>query len=32
MGAIAWERLDRGENDGLELDVIPGTDRTRRGA
>jgi N6-L-threonylcarbamoyladenine synthase len=31
MGAIAWERLERGENDGLELDVIPGTDRTRRG-
>jgi N6-L-threonylcarbamoyladenine synthase len=32
MGAIAWERLERGENDGLELDVLPGTDRTRRGA
>ena len=32
MGAIAWERLERGENDGLELDVRPGTDRTRRGA
>jgi N6-L-threonylcarbamoyladenine synthase len=28
MGAIAWERLERGENDGLELDVLPGTDRT----
>jgi N6-L-threonylcarbamoyladenine synthase len=28
MGAIAWERLDRGENDGLELDVLPGTDRS----
>ena len=23
MGAIAWERLDRGEHDGLELDVRP---------
>jgi N6-L-threonylcarbamoyladenine synthase len=23
MGAIAWERLERGENDGLELDVRP---------
>jgi N6-L-threonylcarbamoyladenine synthase len=32
MGAIAWERLERGENDGLELDVAPGTDRSRRGA
>ncbi|MFM8414963.1 MAG: tRNA (adenosine(37)-N6)-threonylcarbamoyltransferase complex transferase subunit TsaD [Planctomycetota bacterium] len=30
MGAIAWERLERGEDDGLELDVRPGTDRTRR--
>ena len=30
MGAIAWERLERGENDGLELDVRPGTDRIRR--
>ncbi|MFM8708419.1 MAG: tRNA (adenosine(37)-N6)-threonylcarbamoyltransferase complex transferase subunit TsaD [Planctomycetia bacterium] len=28
MGAIAWERLDRGEDDGLELDVLPGTDRS----
>lgn len=27
MGAIAWERLERGENDGLMLDVAPGTDR-----
>jgi len=27
MGAIAWERLDRGDDDGLELDVRPGTDR-----
>jgi N6-L-threonylcarbamoyladenine synthase len=33
MGAIAWERLERGENDGLLLDVTPGTDRaaTNRG-
>ena len=30
MGAIAWERLERGEDDGLGLDVRPGTDRTRR--
>jgi len=30
MGAIAWERLERGEDDGLELDVRPGTDRSRR--
>ena len=28
MGAIAWERLDRGESDGLLLDVAPGTDRS----
>jgi N6-L-threonylcarbamoyladenine synthase len=28
MGAIAWERLERGEQDGLELDVLPGTDRS----
>jgi hypothetical protein len=28
MGAIAWERLERGEKDGLELDVLPGTDRS----
>ena len=27
MGAIAWERLVRGESDGLLLDVTPGTDR-----
>ena len=27
MGAIAWERLERGANDGLALDVTPGTDR-----
>jgi N6-L-threonylcarbamoyladenine synthase len=28
MGAIAWERLERGESDGLEVDVLPGTDRS----
>lgn len=28
MGAIAWERLERGDDDGLGLDVLPGTDRT----
>jgi len=28
MGAIGWERLERGEDDGLELDVLPGTDRS----
>ncbi|MFM1995617.1 MAG: hypothetical protein RLZZ111_4 [Planctomycetota bacterium] len=28
MGAIAWERLERGEDDGLLLDVRPGTDRS----
>jgi N6-L-threonylcarbamoyladenine synthase len=27
MGAIAWERLERGDDDGLMLDVVPGTDR-----
>ena len=27
MGAIAWERLERGDDDGPELDVTPGTDR-----
>jgi len=27
MGAIAWERIERGEDDGLSLDVSPGTDR-----
>ncbi len=32
MGAIAWERLERGENDGLELDITPGTDRRRADA
>jgi N6-L-threonylcarbamoyladenine synthase len=30
MGAIAWERLERGDDDGLELDIRPGTDRSRR--
>ena len=29
MGAIAWERLERGDDDGLSLDVSPGTDRRR---
>lgn len=29
MGAIAWERLERGEDDGLGLDIRPGTDRRR---
>ena len=28
MGGIAWERLERGEDDGLELDVRPSTDRS----
>jgi N6-L-threonylcarbamoyladenine synthase len=28
MGGIAWERLERGEDDGLGLDVAPGTDRS----
>ena len=28
MGAIAWERLERGEDDGLDLDITPGTDRS----
>jgi len=27
MGAIAWERLERGDDDGLELDILAGTDR-----
>jgi N6-L-threonylcarbamoyladenine synthase len=27
MGAIAWERLERGDDDGLDLDVTAGTDR-----
>ena len=27
MGAIAWERLERGDHDTLDLDVAPGTDR-----
>ncbi|NBW96453.1 MAG: tRNA (adenosine(37)-N6)-threonylcarbamoyltransferase complex transferase subunit TsaD [Planctomycetia bacterium] len=29
MGAIAWERIERGDDDGLDLDVRPGTDRRR---
>ena len=28
MGAIAWEHFERGDDDGLTLDVRPGTDRT----
>ncbi len=28
MGAIGWERLERGEDDGLDLDISPGTDRS----
>jgi hypothetical protein len=28
MGAIAWERLELGEQDDFELDVTPGTDRS----
>lgn len=31
MGAIAWEKLERGGADGLELDVSPGNDRRPRG-
>lgn len=27
MGALAWERLERGHDDGPMLDVVPGTDR-----
>jgi len=27
MGAIAWERLERGDHDDLSLDAAPGTDR-----
>jgi N6-L-threonylcarbamoyladenine synthase len=27
MGAIAWERLDRGESDPLDLDITPGRAR-----
>jgi N6-L-threonylcarbamoyladenine synthase len=29
MGAIAWERIARGDHDGLDLDVTAGTDRRR---
>ncbi len=28
MGALAWERLEQGHDDGPLLDVVPGTDRT----
>lgn len=28
MGALAWERLEQGHDDGPMLDVVPGTDRT----
>lgn len=28
MGAIAWERLERGDHDDLDLDVTAGTDRS----
>lgn len=31
MGAIAWERIERGDVDDLELDVSPGNDRRPRG-
>jgi tRNA A37 threonylcarbamoyltransferase TsaD len=30
IGAIAWEQLERGDLATLELDVRPGTDRSRR--
>lgn len=30
MGALAWERLERGDDDGLDLDVTAGTDRRPR--
>lgn len=29
MGGIAWERIERGESDGLDLDVVPGLERGR---
>ena len=32
IGAIAWEQLERGDLATLELDVRPGTDRSRREA
>jgi len=32
MGAIAWERLERGADDGPLLDVTPGTDRAATAA
>jgi N6-L-threonylcarbamoyladenine synthase len=30
MGAIAWEHLERGDRDGLDLDITAGTDRRRK--
>ena len=30
MGAIAWERIERGEHDMLDLEVVPGLIRGRR--
>lgn len=30
MGAIAWERIERGERDSLDLEVVPGLIRGRR--
>lgn len=32
IGAIAWEQLERGDLASLDLDVLPGTDRSRRHA
>ena len=32
IGAIAWEQFERGDLATLELDVLPGTDRSRRRA
>ena len=30
MGALAWERIERGERDSLDLEVVPGLVRGRR--
>ena len=30
MGGIAWERIERGERDSLDLDVVPGLVRGNR--
>jgi len=30
MGAIAWERIERGEQDSLDLEVVPGLIRGSR--